>query len=138
MPYLFLKLENILARSQVTATKTCAESVESTHTHTTHHTYTTHTHTHHTHTHHTHTHTPHTTHTRLDSPEPMISSSHRPLPTRHTTGARNEHPCCQRESNPRPQQSSGHRLTPYSARPSGSPVSVGIHEVDVMTDRSIN
>jgi len=43
-----------------------------------------------------------------------------PLPTQHTTNARDQHSCSQRDSNPRFQQTSGCRPTPQTARPPGS------------------
>jgi len=39
----------------------------------------------------------------------VITTSHRSLPTQHTTNTRYEHPCPQRDSNQRSQQSSGCR-----------------------------
>jgi len=59
-------------------------------------------------------------HTWYDSSERMISSSQRPLPTEHTTNARDEYPCSRRDSTSRSQQSSGSRPTPQIARQPGS------------------
>ena len=56
------------------------------------------------------------THSRQDPSEPVITSSHRPLPTQHTTKTRDRHPCRRRDSNPVSLLSSGRRPTPYPAR----------------------
>jgi len=62
----------------------------------------------------THTHTD--TDTRYNPSEPVISSSHRPLPAQHTT---HKHPCPQRDSNPRTERSSCRRSTRWTAWPPG-------------------
>ena len=52
-----------------------------------------------------------------DSCERVTSSSHRPLPARHTTNTRDEHPCPHLDSNPRSRQLSGFRCMPNAAQP---------------------
>jgi len=54
------------------------------------------------------------------SPERVISSTQRPLPTQHTINTTDEHPYLQCNSNPRFQRSNGFRPTHWNAWPSES------------------
>ena len=59
------------------------------------------------------------THNRQDSPERMISSSQRPLPTRHTTNTKDENGCRQWGFEPRDsssQAAANLRLRPHGHR----------------------
>ena len=56
-------------------------------------------------------HTIENTYTRWDACGRVISSTQRPLPTRHTTNTRDEHPCPHGDSNRRSQGWSGGRPT---------------------------
>jgi hypothetical protein len=60
----------------------------------------------------------------VDSSERVISSSQRPLPTKHTTNTRDENPCLQWNLKPRSQQSSGLSITPQNERTPGSAVNM--------------